>query len=73
MKKLELSEDEISTICSGLTVAAQDLLIMIESIESIDNINDSGKNCLSGPDFEKAVLQTKFDNIQEVLVKFNDL
>ena len=70
MKKLELSEDEISTICSGLTVAAQDLLIMIESI---DNINDSGKNCLSGPDFEKAVLQTKFDNIQEVLVKFNDL
>ena len=70
MKKLELSENEIGTICSGLTDASQDLLT---KIESIDNSEDSGKNLLSGPDFEKAILQKKFDNIQEVLVKFNDL
>ena len=70
MKKLELSENEIGTICSVLTDASQDLLT---KIDSIDNSKDSGKNFLSGPDFEKSVLQTKFDSMQEVLVKFNDL
>ena len=70
MKKLELSEDEIGTICSGLTIVSQDLLI---KIDNIDNSEDSGKNFLSGPDFEKSVLQSKFDSIQEILIKFNDL
>ena len=70
MKKLKLSEHEINTICLGLDIASQDLLI---KIDSIDNSEDSGNNFLSGPDFEKAVLQSKFDSIQEILIKFNDL
>ena len=70
MKKIKLSENEICTICLGLTIASDDLLI---KIDSIDNSEDSGKNFLSGPDFEKAVLQSKFDSIQDILVRFNDL
>ncbi len=70
MKKLELTGTEIGTIAFGLQIAADDLLV---KIDNIDNSEDVGKNLLSGSDFEKAVLRKQFDNINEIMLKLEDL